>query len=88
MAGVPDDALTAIYRGIRSRIYMSEGVDNEGRSFGADVRYYPCYLQVGSEWRPALLTRDQLEKATERAQDNPEDMPPMAAWWQLWMERL
>lgn len=86
LAGAAYLALSAIYRGVRSRIYMSEGIDNADRRFGADTRYYPAYVQVSGKWEPALFTRHELHEACERAADNSEDIAPMEPWWQ-WMVR-
>jgi hypothetical protein len=66
---------------IRSRIIMSEAVENTARRFGASDRYYPVYVRRGGEWVPALFTYHELTVAVERATVNPEDIPPRSHLW-------
>ena len=68
---------------VRSRLYMSEQTPNVDRKPAANERYYPVYVRIDSRWKPALLTRDDILVAIERAEKNPEDVLPRRQFWQL-----
>lgn len=60
---------------IKSKIDMTEEVENKERTFGSNLSYYPAYVVVSKgEEVPALFTPGQLKRAMERAARNPEDL--------------
>lgn len=60
----------------KSKILLSEAVENKERRFGSDLNYYPAYVvDDKGEEIPALFTSDQIGVAISRAQTNPEDLP-------------
>lgn len=64
---------------IRSRMYLSEHVDNKNPHQAADKVYYPCWVQdptLPGGRIPALFTYEQIRDAVDRARKNPEDCPP------------
>lgn len=59
---------------IGSAIRLDEKINNEARRFGAAKEYFPCLIQDrDGNVVPALFTMDQLDIATARAANNPED---------------
>ncbi len=65
-----------------SIICMNEVVKNADRRFGANLEYYPCYIETeDGERAPALFTLNDLETAMERAERNPEDIPHERSFW-------
>jgi len=74
---------------MRSRLDLSEKVENKDRRFGAATEYYPAVIVHGSRQMPALFTPADISQAMQRADANPEDMPELRrsfwhriiAWW-------
>jgi len=66
---------------IFSRLYISESVVNTQRKFGSDIKYGKLWIKVGSTWKPAMLTADQIRTAMDRAVANPEDVKPRAGYF-------
>ena len=60
---------------MRSVISVADAVENRERRFGAGTEYFPVRLE-GFSRRNALFTLDQILVAIERAEKNPEDIPP------------
>lgn len=69
---------------MRSRIYLTELVENTDRRFGSAQEYIPVRV-VGANWHisTAMLTNDQIAVGIIRSNENPEDVPPLS-----WRERL
>ena len=65
---------------MRSIIHGHEYVANSKRKFGSEQEYYPARV-TGFSGPDALFTQAQIEVAIKRAQDNPEDVPPLS-WWE------
>lgn len=66
---------------MKSKLYMSEKVENQDRKFGATTKYYPAWVvDVFGYRRRALFTRDQVTSAMARAATNPEDFPALTRW--------
>lgn len=66
---------------MKSLIHGHEAVPNSQRKFGSEQEYYPARVRGFGGHTDALFTRAQIEVAIERAQDNPEDVPPLS-WWE------
>ncbi len=61
---------------VKSKIYLSELVENKERRFGSATEYYPVYVEdENGVVHEALFTCHQLEEAMTRAEVNPEDVP-------------
>lgn len=65
---------------MRSRIYLSEKVENKDRRFGAALEYYPVEVISGDRRRFALFTPAQISEALLRGEANEEDKPK-PTWW-------
>lgn len=61
-----------------SRLYGSECKGNVNQQGGEADIYYPLWVRRRGSWRPALLTKSQLDVALERGRQQPEDVPPRA----------
>lgn len=62
---------------IESRLICDEVVMNTERKFGAGDRYFPVWvMHFDGQWGPALFSDKQILAAMERAEANPEDIPP------------
>lgn len=68
---------------MKSRIDLSERVENKERRFGAALEYYPATIITGIRRRPALFTPAQISEAMMRAEANAEDMPEPTLWERL-----
>lgn len=69
---------------IKSRIYISEAVDNRQHRFGQTTEYFPVVVVwEGGDEAPALFTRHQILEAVERARANPEDIPEAKSLWDV-----
>lgn len=54
--------------------------DNQDRSFGADPQYAVVWATVPGELPTAFVfTKEELQKAKERAESNPEDIPELGS---------
>ncbi len=61
---------------MKSKIYLSEVVENKDRKFGSATEYFPCIIvDFDGKEHNALFTTSPIERATERADKNVEDMP-------------
>ena len=61
---------------MRSKIYLTELVENKERRFGSVLRYYPTRVElVDGVVHNALFTKNELDVAMERAESNSEDIP-------------
>ncbi len=70
---------------MRSRLYEVDQVLNDARRFGSARHYLPAeIITVDGTRQPALFTKDQINTAIARAQDNPEDIPPRWFWTRFW----
>lgn len=59
---------------IESVIRTEEKINNQARRFGSAREYFPCLIMDRDGNKvPAMFTMDQLDVATARAADNPED---------------
>ena len=66
---------------MKSKLYMTEKVENQDRKFGATTKYYPMWVVDSFGFRRrALLTRDQLMSAIARGDTNREDFPALTLW--------
>ena len=60
---------------IKSKICLSEAIDNKDWGFGEALKYNPVVVEnEKGEQFPAFFTADAIEKAIERAKRNPEDV--------------
>lgn len=66
---------------MKSKIILTEEVDNKDRKFGSSQTYYPVHIitESGTEIN-ALFTDDQIATAIQRALRNPEDIPEDSIW--------
>jgi len=68
---------------MKSKILMSEVVENKERKFGANLVYYPAQITLDDGTVvDALFTAGMLEDAIDRAKVNPEDMPETKSFLQ------
>lgn len=59
---------------VKSKIILSELVENKDRKFGAAQEYYPAIIEYPDGGHaPVLFTSADIDKARKRAVDNPED---------------
>jgi len=65
---------------IKSKIYLTEVVENKKFRFGQTDHYYPCFIEGTDGTFPALFTKDQIEVAMKRAETNLEDAPKDVSW--------
>ncbi len=69
---------------MKSKIFFSEKLENKNRHFGSALTYYPAMIDNGfGEEHPALFTIDQIKKAMNRANLNPEDVPEEKSFWEI-----
>lgn len=62
---------------VKSRLLLTETVENTNPRARADSTYVAAYVQLDDgSLRPALFTDGDIQKAMKRAVANPEDMPP------------
>jgi acyl-ACP thioesterase len=68
---------------MESVIRLDEVVENKERKFGSNLQYFPVkVIDIDGNEHNALFTADQIEIATKRADENPEDMPEdKKGWW-------
>lgn len=68
---------------MKSKILLSEKVENLDRRFGSNVTYYPATVtdENGNE-KNALFSESQITVAILRAERNPEDIPEDKTFWQ------
>lgn len=69
---------------MKSRVFLTEEVENTDRCFGSIEKCYPAIIICpdGTEV-PALFTRGQVLVATNRAASNMEDLSEEErTWWQ------
>ena len=66
---------------MKSKIEMSESVNNKDRKFGSWKTYFPAKIKLadGTEIK-ALFTMSQLNVAMERASKNTEDFEEESFW--------
>jgi len=66
---------------MKSKIDLTEKVENKDRKFGSALHYYPCHVE-GKDGKVGnlLFTVDQIDEAMKRAEANPEDMPEKSFW--------
>ena len=69
---------------MRSRLDLSEKVENKDRRFGAALEYYPAKIVTGRRERDALFTPGQISEAIARAESNREDIPLPGFWQRVW----
>jgi len=63
---------------MRSKIYLTELVENKDRKFGSVLEYYPTRVElVDGTVYDALFTKHEIDAAMVRAQANYEDIPRM-----------
>jgi len=68
---------------MKSKIILSEAVENKDRRFGSNLQYLPAVIEYESgETASALFTEDQISVAIDRAGRNPEDIPEDKTFWQ------
>jgi hypothetical protein len=69
---------------VKSKIYLSEQVENKDRVFGEALHYFPAIVksETGVE-HPALFTWYDIEQAIERAAKNLEDFPKTKSLWEV-----
>lgn len=62
---------------VKSRIFVTEAVENTKKHAKADDNYFVVYVELeDGTLKPALLTDSDLKKAFLRAEKNPEDILP------------
>lgn len=62
---------------VKSRIFVTEAVENKNRRTKADENYFVVYVQqADGSLKPALFTDGDLQKAFKRADANAEDVLP------------
>lgn len=62
---------------VKSRIFVTEAVENSKKHAKADDNYFVCYVELeNGTLLPALFTDSDLQKAFKRAEKNPEDLLP------------
>ena len=60
---------------VKSRIFVTEAVENKNRRTKADENYFVAYVQLeDGSLKPALFTDGDLQKAFKRADANAEDI--------------
>jgi hypothetical protein len=61
---------------VKSKILLTEEVENKDFRLGQTLEYYPAIV-IGEDGKetPALFTAGQLAVAMGRARSNPEDIP-------------
>lgn len=66
---------------MNSTIKLTEQVENKDRKFGSALAYYPAVIvdEDGNKFN-ALFTAGQIERAVNRAEKNPEDIPGKTTW--------
>lgn len=65
---------------MRSRLDLSEKVENKDRRFGAALEYYPARIITGGRTRTALFTARQISEALARYDANQEDVTGPSMW--------
>ena len=63
---------------VRSIVILDECRTNKCKESNLEAdTYHPVYVQVGSDFIPALFTKSQIITAVQRAKRNPEDVDLM-----------
>jgi hypothetical protein len=60
---------------------MYEAVENKDPHHLANDFYYPCSIYKDGKKTPALFTKNQINRAIQRAERNPEDFPEKNSLW-------
>lgn len=63
---------------MRSAIDTADYRPNTARRFGAAAHYHVVRVYDHGQVHTAMLTHDALWDGVRRAQDNPEDVPPLS----------
>lgn len=66
---------------MQSTIFLKDKIVNKERKFGSALEYLPAYVEdEEGQLAVALFTKNQLQDALDRAEDNPEDVEPFLSF--------